>query len=337
MVRKILRGDSIVDWRRLNLTTRESVGEFLRSAGFHPETEADRKRLKALQESAVRYLRQTFDYEFPPELARPERVSEVFIAAAGPSSDTQRLACATLKVMHIRHHLEARELRHTLSMPDQELFDHVEVRVDRAVAELRQAGFGVVRMIPSVKERDAVVTKLLSKPRALAAQIFDRLRFRIITRDDSDIVPLLRHLCTRLFPFNYVVPEESRNDILDFRRFMQEEVAVSGYADRLQEPLDDLDQLQRGVEVNEFSGSDYKMISFVADVPVRVDEALVRWDPAFDRLGAVIYVMTEFQVFDLETWETNERGASSHDAYKGRQKMRVRDRLIPAQPADDLE
>ena len=237
MVRKILRGDSIVDWQRLNLITRDAVGDFLRSAGFRPETDLDRTRLKALQRGAVEYLQQTFDYDFPSELARPTRVSEVFIAAAGRPSETQRLACAILKVMHIVHHLESTELRHTLAVSDQELFDQVEVRVDRAMAELRQGGFGVVRTIPSIKERHSVVTKLLSKPRALAAQIYDRLRFRVITRDDADIVPLLRHMCTRLFPFNYVVPEESRNDILDFRRFLDEEVALRGYVDKLQAPL----------------------------------------------------------------------------------------------------
>lgn len=337
MVRKILRGDSIVDWRRLHLTTRDAVGDFLRSAGFQPETDADRARLKAIQKAAVSYLHTTFDYDFPPELDRPERVSEVFIAAAGPPSQLQRLACATLKVMHIIHHLDASELRHTMPIPDQDLFDHVEVRVDRAMAELRQAGFGVVRMIPSIKEKDSVITKLLSKPRALAAQIFDRLRFRIITRDDSDIVPLLRHMSTRLFPFNYVVPEESRNDILDFRRFLLEEVAVSGYADELQPPLDDHDRLHKGYEQNEFSGSDYRMVSFVGDVPIRLDQALTRWDPTFDRLGAIVYVMAEFQIFDLDTWDANERGASSHDAYKGRQKKRVRRRLIPFADDEDLE
>ncbi len=337
MVRKILRGDSVVDWKRLNLKTRDAVGDFLRSAGFRPETDVDKQRLRALQKAAVSYLKNAFDYEFPRELERPDRVSEIFIAAAASEGETQRLACATLKVMHIMHHLDSNELRHTLPIPDQDLFDHVEVRVDRAVAELRQAGFGVVRMIPSIKEKDSVVTKLLSKPRALAAQIYDRLRFRIITRDDSDIVPLLRHVCTRLFPFNYVVPEESRNDILDFRRFMQEEVAVQDYIDRLQPPLDQADRLHKGHDYNEFSGSDYRMVSFVADVPIRVDDALARWDPAFDRLGAIVYVMAEFQVFDLDTWDANERGASSHDAYKGRQRKRVRRRLIPFAGTDDLE
>ena len=338
MVRKILRGDSVVDWHRLALKSRDAVGDFLRSAGLRPSDEGDRKRLKALQQRAVEYLKDAFGYRFPEDLEQPERVSQIFLAAAEPTSRRQRLACATLKVMHIIHHLEARELRHRIAASDQDLFDQVEVRVDRAVTELRQSGFGVVRLIPSVKEPRSVVTKLLSKPRALAAQIYDRLRFRVITREDADLVPLLRYLCTRLFPFNYVVPEESRNDILDFRRLLGEEVALSHFGHKLQEPLDDRDGLHRGHDINEFSGSEYRMISFVADVPVRVDDFLADTDGLFERLGSVVYVMAEFQVFDLPTWQRNEGGDASHDAYKNRQKLGVRRRLIPhVEGADEID
>lgn len=329
MVRKVLRGSSVIDWKRLNITTREAVGDFLRSAGFHPAAEGDRARLKDLHRRSVDYLRNTLGFELPADLDSPDRVSDVFLEAAGPAGARQRMACAILKVMHIFQHLDARELRHRMSASDQELFDLIEVRVDRAIHELRQAGFGIVRLIPSVKETEAIVTKLLSKPRALAAQIYDRLRFRVITRDDADIAPLLRHMCTRMFPFNYSVPEESRNDILDFRRLLREEVALAPYEAQLQDPLDDRDSLHRGHEINEFSGSQYRAISFVADVPIRVDELGLNLDGLFDRLGAITYVSVEFQVFDEHTWAANERSDASHPAYKARQRRSVLRRLVP--------
>ena len=327
-VRKVLRGGSVVDWKRVHLATRPAVGEFLRAAGFRPEQDADRQRLKTIQREAVQSLSDIHGFSFSPALSRPARVSDVFLAAAGEDGPEQRSACAILKVMHIIHHLAARELRHCLATADRELFDQVERRVNRVVDDLRAQHVGVVRLIHSRKEAESVVTKLLSKRRALSAKVYDRLRFRVVTRTTADIVPLLRHLTAHLFPFNYVLPEESRNDVVDLRRLLHDDPALSVHVPNLSAPLDDDDSSHDG-EFNEHSASDYRMVAFVAEVPVRVDTALAHRDGLLDRLGPVVYTMVEFQVFDEATWEANERGAASHASYKARQRGGVLGRLVP--------
>jgi uncharacterized protein (TIGR04552 family) len=69
------------------------------------------------------------------------------------------------------------------------------------------------------------------------------------------------------------------------------------------------------------------VINFVADLPVRIDQFLCRVPGAENDLGAVIFVLTEFQVMDAETARANEAGENSHVKYKARQHDRVKARL----------
>ncbi len=41
----ILRGDSVIDWKRLNFTERDDVDDFLRVQEFMPDVAADRLRM----------------------------------------------------------------------------------------------------------------------------------------------------------------------------------------------------------------------------------------------------------------------------------------------------
>jgi uncharacterized protein (TIGR04552 family) len=89
--------------------------------------------------------------------------------------------------------------------------------------------------------------------------------------------------------------------------------------------------------VNEFSGPSYRVVNFVADLPVRVDKLLDRPpnDDLFMDNGAVVYVLTEFQIVDARTAEANEIGENSHDRYKERQIMRVKARLAHGMKDDE--
>ena len=78
---------------------------------------------------------------------------------------------------------------------------------------------------------------------------------------------------------------------------------------------------------NEFSGPEYRIINFVADLPLRLERLLPRGELP-PELSHVVFVLTEFQVCDKVTAQRNESGASSHEAYKARQHERVRMRLL---------
>ena len=55
----------------------------------------------------------------------------------------------------------------------------------------------------------------------IAAQIFDKLHFRIVTRTPEDIWPMLNYLMQKVFPFDYVIPGQSINSMFDFKSYCE--------------------------------------------------------------------------------------------------------------------
>src|SRR5262249_46424936 len=77
----------------------------------------------------------------------------------------------------------------------------------------------------------------------------------------------------------------------------------------------------RGRGATGFSAPSYRVIHFVADVPVRVPPSFMQLaPPGSEPLGPVVYLLCEFQLVDAETEASNESGDASHSAYKQRQR-----------------
>ena len=68
-VRLILRGESVIDWHRLNLQTLEDAAALLASHEFQPGKPRDRARLDSLRNEAVSFLRRQFDFPIPKPVA----------------------------------------------------------------------------------------------------------------------------------------------------------------------------------------------------------------------------------------------------------------------------
>jgi uncharacterized protein (TIGR04552 family) len=160
----------------------------------------------------------------------------------------------------------------------------------------------------------------------VAAQVFDRVRYRIVTERPDQIVPVLLHLTQTLFPFNYAVPEQSQNSLVKFRSMVGGHPRASEIIPRLQAPL--------GVEAaekkqpNEFSARGYRVLNFVVDLPIRIDDLVPSsgtW--MSEDLGRVVFSLVEFQILDAATARANEEGESNHERYKNRQIKRVLRRL----------
>jgi uncharacterized protein (TIGR04552 family) len=174
----------------------------------------------------------------------------------------------------------------------------------------------VVEFSWSRKTKESQVTKLLLKRETSAARVFDRLRFRLIVRHASDLVPTLRILLHRCIPFNYIVPGQTVNTLID----------LDSLKVLQQEGFDTEDGGATPVS-NEFSGKGFRLLNFIADLPVRVDSLLPASGQA-DSRNHVVFVTAEFQVMDKGTAEANEQGENSHTQYKHRQHQHVRVRLL---------
>jgi uncharacterized protein (TIGR04552 family) len=327
-VRLLLRGGSVVDWHRLDLRDHEEVDRFLRVNEFDPLSERDVERLEQLRGDAIDYLQRSFNFRIPDEIAERCSIRDLFLYAS-KRTRRQSYACMVLKTMHIIHHLAGRELLFRLPISDDEIFHLVEKKVVRLVEEVRAAGHPIVQFEWSRKPHDSLITKLLAKKSTLAANVYDKLRFRLVTRSAEDILPALVELTHRLIPFNYVVPGESVNDLIKFRREVEAVPALAPLVSQLQDDGHHEEKIEALPRANEFSGPGYRIINFVADLPVRIDDFICRiGDPGYRDLGFVVFVLTEFQVVDAKTAHENETGENSHDRYKERQIGQVKSRLL---------
>jgi len=321
-MRLILRGGSVIDWRRLHFQTREEVDRYLRLCLFEPDDANDRARLQRILDEAVDYLRTAFRYHVAEAVAHPRDVQELFLLASGVGEQSARLrkiACLVLKVMHVVHHVEARGLIHRARFGEDELNRLATERVDAAIAQLRREGMPISSAAGSVKTKHSVITKLLAKRETLAAQIYDRVRYRVETAGRDHVLPVLVRLCDLLVPFNFVVPGQTQNTLISFRKLVHDWPALRPLARELQIGLHHEEQES---QQNEFSGGSYRVLNFVVDLPVRLPESAVE---AGD--GRIAFCMVELQLLDQETASANEQGENSHSRYKKRQLRKVLRRL----------
>jgi uncharacterized protein (TIGR04552 family) len=304
------------------------VDRFLRLNQLDTTRPYDDAWARQVLADAVEYLRKTFDYKVADAVSHPEEVHDLFLYAAGAkgSPKYRRIACIVLKVMHVIQHIEGRDLLFRLPVSEAELAEMVVTKVLAVAGELRAKGLPVVEFAHSLKTRESLITKLLAKKETVAAQVYDRTRFRIITRTRADILPVLYFLIQHLFPFNLLVPGQTENTLLPFRSVLEENPHFEQVASQLH--LDRDYEVREERSSNQFSGSTYRALNFVVDMPLRMDAYLP--PPEEDtraRKGRIVFTLVEFQIIDEQTAHLNEEGENAHKLYKRRQKRRVLRRL----------
>ena len=330
VLRHVLRGSSVVDWVRLHFRDQEEIRAFLRVNGFEPDDEADRARLEEVRRKALAFLAD-LSYRRIPERIQAVDTFTLLELASGQGRRVHRFyACLTLKVMHIIHYTEAHELFSMLPISNAELAVLLRGKIEHRVRGLIERGFPIVSFVGGVKTPSSVIAKLLAKVDTQAAQVFDKLRFRFVVRRIEDIPPLLIALTRELCPFNYLVPRQSDNTLLDLDPMLVRAgnlLAIRearGESLKLNEPGG---EAVLSPVTNEFSGPTYRVVHFIAEVPIRIDRVLpFRSDTLRDK-GGVSYGTVEFQISDERTALQNESGENRHVLYKRRQLARVRQRL----------
>ena len=324
-IRLVLNGTSAIDWRRLAFSRHDQVDEFLRVSGFDLSDAQDRIQLASVHRRALDYLTRNFALQLHEGVSELDDPRDLFLLASQPGP-AQRDACRVLKVMHVIHHVDGRELLFRMPIALSELFHRVEQRVFGALDGMKAMGVRVVEFSGSRKTADSILTKLLARRDSLAAEVHDKLRFRVVTEALSDCFGAVIYLTNRLFPFNYVVPGASRNDLVDFRRTLEGDALLQHLIDLLQLPIDYEEKLER-TRQNIFSAAGFKMINFVVDIPVRVDD-LVEDMPGYRaEWGRTVFILVEFQLMDRQTDHDNNSGENRHSLYKARQHKRVLERL----------
>jgi uncharacterized protein (TIGR04552 family) len=326
-VRLILRGGAVIDWRRLNISSVDECNAILRANEIYPDDPGDAARLADIRKRAIDYLRCNFGFSFTSEIVSAERTSDLMMLAGGKDPLLQPQACMVLKLMHVIHHVDARKLRSKLAVSDRELYCLVEEKAMRIARDLKEIGLPVIEFISDQKSHDSLITKLLGKRQTISARVFDKIRFRVITRTIQDIIPVVAYLNQHLFPFNYIVPGESRNTLFDFPDFVLRSPSISTLIPKFQIGLEFEDEMRPSSDAN--TSDAFRTIKFVVHLPIRVDEQrLQSWAPWGDVSPGVIYTVTEFQIVDQATHNNNQHGHASHQNYEERRLEKVSHRLV---------
>ena len=334
-VRLILSGGTAVEWRRLAFRDLDHVDQGLRVAGFDMDDPVDMMRLTNVHRRAVDYLERVLACVLSPGVVNPDDVRDLFLLASQPGP-AQSDACITLKTMHVIHHVTGRELLYRLPVSTADLFYRVETKVFDAIDRLKSSGVAISEFSGSRKTPSSIITKLLCSPKTHAVQVHDRLRFRIVTETYPDLFRALACLANWLIPFSYVVPGASRNDLIDLRRIIDANPHLGQFADPTGVAIDG-DGWGQTIRRNEFSSPDYKVINFVIDMPVRIDDIIHRTPNYRFEDGAVVFLLVEFQLIDRQTKQANAVGSNQHNLYKLRQHQRVKERLGVGAPATTFD
>lgn len=328
-IRLILRGGSVIEWRRMHFRGRDEVDRFFRLCDLNPDDPVDEAWVRTVLADAVEYLRRTFSYRVAEAVANPKEIHDLFLFASGIKEPKRyrKIACVVLKVMHVIQHIEGRDLLFHISVSEAELSQLVTEKVLAVANQMLRGGLPVVSFTDSIKTRESIITKLIAKRESVAAQIYDRTRFRIITKKPSDVLPVVYHLTQHLFPFVFLVPAQTENSLISFREVLDENPGLAKLAKELH--LDpDYESRHKTSTTNRFSARGYRILNFVVNIPVRLDSYLPPPEQDYrQRKGRIAFGLAEFQICDRETAEANDRGENSHARYKERQKKQVLHRL----------
>lgn len=319
-VRLILSGNSVIDWDRANFRTLKEVNRFLKVQHFDWDDPVDRMRIRVIFQNAVDFLENHLHTPCVESVKNVADIRQIFLWASDYEvlSPRQTASCVVLKLMHVVQHLDAAELRHQAPLAEEGLLTHAEEQILSVREAMLAADLGVVEFYGSRKTRESIIAKLLAKKEDVASTVFDKLRFRIITKSKEDLMPLMVWLHREVFAYNFVIPGQSHNNLMVFKKMIESHQLERPPSNGILEE-DVMDS------PNEFSSSTYRVINFIVDVPVRIDKVI---EQDFDEgLGRIVFVMAEFQIVDQQTAITNEEGDNSHEKYKERQQIRVKQRL----------
>ncbi len=322
-LRLILTGGSIIDWRRLNFRSDDEIRSFLLTNEYDTADRFDQERLLNLYNRALTFLTRNLGLEIPEQLLKARDIFLPFRLASQwrQRSVLQLSACMLLKVMYVINYIDGRDLTNRLPLSSSEISSTVSRKIISELTQMAQRGLSLCSFSGGFKPRDSIITKLLLRSENLAMPIFDRIRFRLITQQRDQLVPLLHYFMKYFLPFNYVVPGESSNKLIDLQALLRGNPRLSMYLPLLQGGKE-FEQIP--MHENLYSDQRYKGINFISDIPLRIDRYLPDLNYEFDSAqGRIIFVLVEFQVLDQESHLQNEQGDSSHQNYKERQKVGV--------------
>jgi len=373
----LIADSSPIDLTRLAISDPEDAYRFVLNYGYDLHLPDEAEDLLKIKQEALEFMQTFFintlnleEYEplqMPATLHQVSVIELLLLASKNSRTSLQRWACATLRVMH------------TLALIVNDLsanfFTAIQEQILNPYYQLLQIennqillGRGSDFQIPLVdfqvkagKDRDSALLKLLHKRENVAADIFDRMGVRFVTRDRLDALLVLKFLReNHLVTFPNVKPSRSVNTLLNtdkfkrdfrqiYRRFEKGEVSLQEIEEILRYDAQYKDtlttrQIHHLFNRNPHTSKQYRSIQFTVRHLVRVPSPLAPYleyvreeDLPNRRLREGIkkirpyyrfFFPYEVQIVDEVTHQNNIEGQASHEIYKLRQLVTARQRVM---------
>lgn len=375
----LIGGKSSIDLTELEMRDLTDSTEFLRYYGYDPENPTDAKKMHSVICESWNFIEK---YLMPAEWSAGRRPPDdllmaddarvILLAASDRRAEgalRQAWACAVLRVMHTLAHIDGvakfadveaartqimnrflkcifRNAEGQLCFGSREL----SVQLDRIEWKLR-------------KSRESIVLKLLHKKANVAETIYDLLGIRIITKNLSDVMVVVKFLREfHMVSFPNCNPARARNSLIDIEGFKHN-------VDMLREMLEEgriqpheftnillglTKPISLGNHSNPHSAKDYRAVQLTCRQMIRYPNPTLQWREKLARfveeghgdalmvgICKDILLMSnsdekmiegffpfELQVMDEESAASNTIGDASHDRYKQSQVKAARRRVL---------
>jgi uncharacterized protein (TIGR04562 family) len=328
-LKAIIAGSSAIDVPHLHVTSRDDAMAFAEAYGYDLRDPREAAQAASLRDEALDFLDEMLDVGrfVPGEVRAEEDVLELLLVASQPDHPHQRAVCALLRVMHTLAHCSSWfGDRYHDAIQRQVLGRFRRVLHTDDEGQLRIADVPLVRFEARArKERWSVALKLLHKPENVAADVFDYLGLRFVTRDRFDALRVVRALRTsNTIMFANIKPSRSRNTLIDtdhLEAFLA--LRPDASEEQLREAVDSWGPPGGDPERNPYSDAAYHSLQFTCRQRIRVtDEGGQRRH---------FFFPFEVQILDEDSYRRSREGFASHDEYKRRQVAAARRRVLPEQ------
>ncbi len=366
----ILVGLSAIDSQKLHLSSIREAELFIESYGFSYNYQPHLKELERIRQEALSFIEEELlsdepKLQIPPQIRDETDIRKLLLLASESEDDLlQNWACALLRVMHTFIHSRS----YLNELFGEEIKEQILERFSKHIHRTKEGGLFLGRgseAIPLLhfefkhsKPLRSVVMKLLHKPENVAADIFDRIGLRFITRDKLDALLVIRYLRkNHVIMFANIKPSRSRNTLIDIQRLQTELLIIDSllkkgkiegknWLEKLRTMLQShpYPHVPPNILENPFRSIHYHSIQFTCRQMIRIP---LKKFSAHRENGTLQSLFAEFarakyrgveeisfffpfevQIMDIESYRRSRSGLASHDEYKRRQRESVKERVL---------
>lgn len=372
----LITDHSPIDLKRLSISDRNDAHHFVRTYGFDLDHPEDANEVDKIRREALDFIQTFFldslpdDYRslyIPQTIQDADVIELLLLASSNPRAYLQKWACAVLRLMHTIAHVVSDLSVHYFPDIQKQILDpyyeHI-VRKDNKIwlGKDPDSRIELVEFeVKAGKERSSALLKLLHKAENVAADIFDHIGVRFVTKDRLDTVLVLHFLRDQhLVAFPNVKPSRSVNTLIHFEKFRRNykhfyQAYKNGllnevqFEEMLRENAQHHDvlttrQVRHIFNRNPHTSRQYRSMQFTVRKLVRIANPLYAYQSEVQanieqtsivrerfysaRSAYRFFYPYEVQIVDLETHLNNTSGQASHEVYKQRQVDAARKRVL---------